>query len=73
MLSGDPLNITCYFLVDCVWKPWNQWTSCSEPCGNGLRTRTREIKIKELFGGIPCEHYKVDTEICKEKSCYGNF
>ena len=65
-------NICCY-LVNCVWLQWTKWTECSEPCGNGLQTRTREIKVKELFGGIPCEDYKIDTEICKIKSCYGNF
>ncbi|CAE7263303.1 SSPO [Symbiodinium pilosum] len=39
--------------VDCAWKDWNDWGSCSQTCGRGSSTATRDSTPAE-FGGEPC-------------------
>ena len=50
--------------VDCKWA---QWSSCSQKCGPGNKTRTIEVPAKH--GGQECPGN--NTESCKEKECPG--
>ena len=50
--------------VDCKWA---QWSSCSQKCGPGNKTRTIEVPAKN--GGQECPGN--NTESCKEKECPG--
>ena len=50
------------FSVDCKWS---QWTSCSEDCGLGYRTRS--IEVQAQYMGQDCKGKK--KESCKIKEC----
>ena len=52
------------YSVDCKWA---QWSSCSQTCGPGNKTRTIEVPAKH--GGQECPGN--NTESCKEKECPG--
>ncbi|XP_030896700.1 ADAMTS-like protein 4 [Leptonychotes weddellii] len=38
-----------------VWGPWDQWASCSQPCGVGVqrRSRTCQLPTAQLHQGLP--------------------
>ncbi|XP_045857208.1 ADAMTS-like protein 4 isoform X2 [Meles meles] len=38
-----------------VWGPWEQWASCSQPCGVGVqrRSRTCQLPTAQLYQGLP--------------------
>jgi len=54
--------------VDCVMGTWSPWSPCSEPCGGGERTRTREIEVPMDCGGVPCGP-TMETEACNTDPC----
>ena len=39
---------------DCQLSIWADWSECTTSCGQGLRTRTREVAAKPLVGGLGC-------------------
>jgi hypothetical protein len=55
--------------VHCVFSAWSDWGSCSEPCDEGLKTRTRFEETPARFGGTPCEGTEVDTADCVVEPC----
>ena len=50
--------------VDCKWA---QWSSCSQTCGPG--TRTRKIEVPANHGGLNCTGR--DKERCNDRECPG--
>ncbi|XP_006902269.1 PREDICTED: ADAMTS-like protein 4 [Elephantulus edwardii] len=38
-----------------VWGPWDQWASCSQPCGVGVQRRSRlcQLPSAQLHPGLP--------------------
>ncbi|XP_049736325.1 ADAMTS-like protein 4 isoform X3 [Elephas maximus indicus] len=38
-----------------VWGPWDQWASCSQPCGVGVQRRSRicQLPTAQLHPGLP--------------------
>merc|ERR1711881_757865 len=54
--------------VDCEWDEWT-FGECDLPCGGGLRTNTRDIRIREQFGGHPCAGDDTIIEACNTFSC----
>merc|ERR1719387_498398 len=50
--------------VDCSFSVWTEWGACSEPCDEGLKTRTRFEETAARFGGFPCE-----GELTKQATC----
>ncbi|XP_059885373.1 ADAMTS-like protein 4 isoform X5 [Delphinus delphis] len=38
-----------------VWGPWDQWASCSQPCGVGVQRRSRacQLPTAQLHQGLP--------------------
>ena len=56
--------------VDSVWSAWGVWGECSQSCGRGSRTRTRQCSPPSN-GGKPCQGPADETEACFSKPCSG--
>lgn len=54
--------------VDCVMSKWYEWSSCSAKCDGGVSHRVREVKVKPLSGGIPCDS-ALEQKICNNRPC----
>ena len=56
---------------------WTSWSACSESCGNGIKTRSRECKNPSPAGSNAkdCLHLgpSEETETCYLKACHGKF
>ena len=58
------------FLVDCEEGPWEPWGKCSVTCGDGIKTRIREVVHESKNGGAACLNLE-ETEDCKTEKCSG--
>ena len=56
-----------------MWDEWGEWSSCSKTCGGGDQTRTRTIKQKEEFLGVPCEGDMSEARSCGIDQCPGMY
>ena len=56
-----------YFLFSGDWKGWSNWSSCSEPCGWGTRTRERECSNQNQ--PEKCQGNSTQVDDCKTGSC----
>jgi len=56
--------------IDCAVSLFDEWTACSETCGDGLRTRSRTITQDALHGGALCPNL-VEEEVCNVAECPG--
>lgn len=54
--------------VDCVLSAWSDWTTCSQICGSGSRTRSRKITVAPANGGKQCEA-SLETQVCNTNPC----
>jgi hypothetical protein len=54
--------------VDCEWLPWTEWSNCSNVCGGGIQSRSREF-LAEMYGGKPCEGDTAEVQACNEHHC----
>lgn len=54
--------------VDCVWRPWSDWSQCNRLCGGGQQFRSRD-KLLEQYGGTPCEGEGHETRNCNTHHC----
>ena len=77
-LSFLLIGIACTLLVvhltspaDCEWKPWSEWESCSQKCGNGTQNRNRSILIEHR--GKKCNESEIEERRCNSKPCPGIF
>ena len=50
-----------------VWSNWGEWTSCTQTCGTGKRTRVR--KCLHNHSSAPCEGNQLQESTCNEFSC----
>ena len=61
-------NISIY--LDGNWGPWSTYSSCSETCGNGRQTRTRECtNPAPAYGGLDCAAPGQEQQDCKIVEC----
>ncbi len=56
--------------VDCEVSDWSDWSTCTETCGGGTRTRTRSIELPAKDGGAACPALE-ETQDCNTQSCFG--
>ena len=67
--------ISCHtftFPVDCKVGDWKPWGACTVTCGNGTKTRRREIILGPKNGGVSCPALK-ETVACEMPKCPGTF
>ena len=55
---------------NCVWSPWQDWSSCSKTCGSGTQSRHRQVTEQPSCGG-KCDGEATDTKKC-DKCCPEN-
>lgn len=55
------------------WLEWNDWSNCSEPCGSGIRVRTRLCSNTSIQGSEnPCATLgggSFEIEACRNPDC----
>lgn len=56
--------------VDCQTSSWSSWSSCSEECGGGTRSRTRSVTVSPQNGGQACGAL-TQSAGCNEQECSG--
>ena len=61
-----------YSKVDCKWSEYDDWSGCSESCGNGIKTSKRVKVQNALHGGKECEGESERVEECNLEACPGN-
>ena len=50
--------------VNCVWGTYGAWTSCSQTCGEGTKSRSRKVSTPASNGGQPCKGKDTETNDC---------
>ena len=54
--------------IPCIWGEWSEWKPCSNTCGKGERTRTREKeRVEKHDGRCPGGTSEIDT--CNIQAC----
>ncbi|XP_038052969.1 thrombospondin type-1 domain-containing protein 7A-like [Patiria miniata] len=54
--------------IDCIVSEWMDWSPCTQACGQGFRTRMRDIQQQSAHGGRDCPP-PIDSMICMEMLC----
>lgn len=55
--GNDTSHTSCNVVdcpVDCVWGEWEEWSTCTEPCGGGIQQARRLRSQHAMFGGREC-------------------
>lgn len=55
--------------IDCEVSKWSAWTTCTEICGGGTHTRTRDVTQRKQNYGKSCPALE-QTEICNQRKCF---
>ena len=58
-------------VVDCEWGNFGDWSSCSQTCGGGEKSRTRSRKTQPENGGNPCIGEETEKQTCNPDTCPG--
>eukprot|EP00397_Hematodinium_sp_SG-2012_P000495 GEMP01000495.1.p1 GENE.GEMP01000495.1~~GEMP01000495.1.p1 ORF type:complete len:1392 (+),score=278.77 GEMP01000495.1:601-4776(+) len=59
-------------VLDCLWSTWGLWSTCSQTCGNGWRSRSRDIQHDNSVGGAPCKGVYDEWQHCELMECPGS-
>ena len=54
--------------VDCEVSEWTEWSTCSQTCGGGITTRTRQSLYAAQYLGKACPHMQ-EEKSCNVHSC----
>jgi len=63
--SADCVVVPCQ---DCVVSDWSEWSECSQPCGGGIKNRSRTIITPPGPGGKSCPA-RNETSDCNSQPC----
>lgn len=55
--------------VDCQVSAWSTWSPCSESCGSGWQSKSREILIHPSHGGKTCPKKMSRRKKCRSMPC----
>ena len=76
--KGSAIDLTTQLLSHCTtstvgnWGSWGAWTACSESCGPGSRSRSRECNNPApSHGGEECQGSSKESGECNTKPCQG--
>jgi len=47
-----------------IWNAWGEYSECSQSCGGGSQTRTRECSCREHFFALPARDSKACNTFC---------
>eukprot|EP00929_Paragymnodinium_shiwhaense_P000590 TRINITY_DN100839_c0_g1_i1.p1 TRINITY_DN100839_c0_g1~~TRINITY_DN100839_c0_g1_i1.p1 ORF type:complete len:1646 (+),score=391.32 TRINITY_DN100839_c0_g1_i1:63-5000(+) len=61
---------TCDEELDCELTGWGDWSECSATCGEGLTSRTRDVKKYSKDWGKGCNGALKEVASCEEKKCH---
>ena len=59
------------FIAKGSYSEWNNWTSCSVSCSQGVRTRERKYYIPPRHNGSNCQENYVESIVCNKGRCPG--
>uniref|UniRef100_K1R8F1 Brain-specific angiogenesis inhibitor 1 n=1 Tax=Magallana gigas TaxID=29159 RepID=K1R8F1_MAGGI len=62
------VRITERHSIDGYLEDWSNWSTCSQTCSSGLRTRSRAC-IPPQYGGAPCSQNDRETQQCMLMPC----
>lgn len=72
MQSQPRASVTSSPIISQYFTPWSSWSACSEPCGYGVRARSRTCQNPQiLLGGHVCSGPSVQHGFCFVKACPG--
>jgi len=54
--------------VDCKLQMWSGWSTCSAPCGGGVKERSRIVDQVAMHGGTQCGATS-ETQACGTNAC----
>merc|ERR1712038_102982 len=55
--------------VDCVWDELGEWSECTEECGGGQKSRSRDVLTPASNGGNDCDGGATETNTCNTEPC----
>ena len=55
--------------IDCVVGDWREWSQCSAPCGDGVKSRSRAITTPAQYGGAVCPPTEENNVPCNNGDC----
>ena len=65
-------DIFDFLPVDGVWGNWGAFTTCTQLCGGGTKTRSRQCdNPAPAFGGATCAGSANDQQACNTNKCPG--
>ena len=63
-----------FFSVNGGWGAWCAWSSCSESCGGGSKSRSRKCdNPAPYYGGLQCYGNSQETKSCNTEYCSGEY
>uniref|UniRef100_UPI00193A61B8 uncharacterized protein LOC120335429 n=1 Tax=Styela clava TaxID=7725 RepID=UPI00193A61B8 len=66
--GADSMSASCNNQPCPAWSSWSNYTECSEPCGGGLRRRSRTCISGEI-GDFGCQGAAVQQNFCNGRAC----
>merc|ERR1719428_1383158 len=55
--------------INCEYAEWEEWSECSEFCGEGETSRQRGHAVEAKYGGLPCNGPAFEDTVCFVKPC----
>jgi len=77
VLFTEHIYYPCPFItspVDGGWTSWDQWSTCTQSCGDGMISRERTCTNPvPVFGGLECQGQTSNYDTCNVMNCRGMF